>query len=526
MKIKELIVENFRGYKEPISISFDNFTAFIGKNDIGKSSILECLDIFFNDGKGAIKLDKDDINKDALSEGKTDIIIQIIFNELPEELVIDEKYKTTLKDEYLLNSNGELQIKKTFKNGSSSSLKVSIIANHPSYKKCDSLLTKKHDELEKILNKEKIVCDDLRTNSIMRKAIWKHYQNELCLSERELEISTKGDDIKNIWEKIQTILPEYALFQSDRKNTDEDDEIQDPLKIAVKQILTNTDLQNKLSEVANSIKQTLQEVSDLTLEKLKEMNPSIAKSLNPNIDFAKLKWADVFKNVSITGDNDIPLNKRGSGVKRLVLISFFRAEAERNKKNSTGIIYSIEEPETAQHIEHQKLLINSLKSLSQEKNIQVIITTHNANIVKEIDFNNIRVISNDNNKKKVSFVKQNILPTPSLNEINYLVFGDISEAYHNELYGYLQAKSKDDNKNHKSTEKYFDEWLTIHNKKIKKEKKWKKDFDNGNTPNECTIQTYIRNYYHHPENTLNTKYNEKELRESIEQLIEVAMSLK
>ena len=59
---------------------------------------------------------------------------------------------------------------------------------------------------------------------------------------------------------------------------------------------------------------------------------------------------------TITGDNDIPINKRGSGIRRLILINFFRAEAERRirEMNAPSIIYAIEEPETSQHAEHQK----------------------------------------------------------------------------------------------------------------------------------------------------------------------------
>jgi len=93
----------------------------------------------------------------------------------------------------------------------------------------------------------------------------------------------------------------------------------------------------------------LQDVATRTLTKIQEMNPEIANSLNPIIPATdSLKWADVFKNVSITGDEDIPINKRGSGVKRLILLNFFRAEAERRRvqENIPSIIYAIEEPET------------------------------------------------------------------------------------------------------------------------------------------------------------------------------------
>lgn len=356
-----------------------------------------------------------------------------------------------------------MQVKKTFKGGSttSSNIKVSLLANHPTNSECDKLLQKKQADLLKIIEKLGIECEDKRKNALMRKAIWNHFHDDLQLSDTEIDVSSKDGDIKSIWEKLQNSLPFYSLFQAERKNCDGDDEVQDPLKAAVKQILNDGELQRKLHDVAISVQETLQHVSDLTLAKLREMNPEIANSLHPNINFDNLKWSDVFKNVSISGDNDIPINKRGSGVKRLILINFFRAEAERKRSETTssGIIYAIEEPETSQHKEHQRLLMEALHDLSQQNNTQVIITTHSSDIVKCLKFGNIRLICNNViDGKDVKMVAQRILPSPSLNEVNYLAFGDISEEYHNELYGYLQAKAVDENPENEK-EAGFERWL-------------------------------------------------------------------
>lgn len=46
MKLVELIVKNFRGYKEETKLSVGELTALIGKNDAGKSTLLEALEIF------------------------------------------------------------------------------------------------------------------------------------------------------------------------------------------------------------------------------------------------------------------------------------------------------------------------------------------------------------------------------------------------------------------------------------------------------------------------------------------------
>lgn len=49
MELREIKLHNFRCYKD-IHIKFsEGIQMLLGKNDIGKSSIFEALDIFFND---------------------------------------------------------------------------------------------------------------------------------------------------------------------------------------------------------------------------------------------------------------------------------------------------------------------------------------------------------------------------------------------------------------------------------------------------------------------------------------------
>jgi hypothetical protein len=85
------------------------------------------------------------------------------------------------------------------------------------------------------------------------------------------------------------------------------------------------------------------------LGKLSELDSSLASTLQPNFK-AEPKWDSLFK-LSLTGDNEIPINKRGSGVRRLILLSFFQAELERRRavEKIDSVIYAIEEPETSQH---------------------------------------------------------------------------------------------------------------------------------------------------------------------------------
>ncbi len=498
MKIKSVKIKNFRSYKEEVKVDIGDLTAFVGKNDIGKSSILEVFDVFFNENKGVIKIDKDDINKSALAEDDNEIVITVVFEELPTTIIIDSTNETTLQNEHLLNQEGNLEIIKKYPNAGKE--KVFVKAFHPNNLQCRDLLKKTNAELRTIIGNASIECENRTINAVMRTAIWNHYSEALQLEDIEIDV-TKGDT-KSIWDKLQEYLPLYSLFQSDRKNSDGDSEVQDPLQEAVKQILNNTELRELLNRVATEVEIKLREVASSTLEKLNELNPDIANSLNPIIPTSEnLKWLDVFKKVSIAGDEDIPINKRGSGIKRLILLSFFRAEAERRRteRNNPSIVYAIEEPETSQHTEHQKKLMTALLTLSQAANTQILLTTHSAVAVKELDFEHIRLVSQTGTNKTVEEVIPNQLPYPSLNEVNFLAFHEVTEEYHNELYGFIEAEG----------------WLSTY-KAGKPTINYNKILRDGSTRVEQIILTeFVRHQIHHPENSHNTRFTNQQLSDSI-----------
>ena len=503
MKIKRVILENFRGYREKTAIDFNDLTILVGRNDVGKSTVLEALDLFFNDGKGAVKFDKGDLSVGSDAKNCT---VSVVFSELPQEVVLDDSAKTSLSEEYLLNEEGDLEVVKSF-NGSKCS-DTRIRAFHPTKSECCDLLQKKQTDLRKMIKELEIPCEELKANPVMRKAIWEHFEKDLeC---KETDIAVDEADAKKIWEKLQTYLPVYALFRADRENSDGDREVQDPLKIAAEQFFKDETLQKQLSEIAENVRKKLQNVAKRTLEKLNEMDKGVANGLNPTIPSVdKLKWADVFKNISITGEDNIPLNKRGSGVKRLILINFFRAEAERRQQEKhTGVVYAIEEPETSQHFENQRTLAKALKTLSEEPGtqVQVIVTTHGNLMVKEL--NNITgmrlILDKEDGTKAVEPVTSGLLGYPSLNEINYTAFGAITEEYHDELWGYIEEKQlRAEYEKDKETKPY---------KRIKK--------DGTVEEGQKTLSHYIRDQIHHPENTHNPRFTAQQLKDSIEAMRE------
>ncbi len=355
----------------------------VGRNDAGKSSILEALDIYFNDAK----IERDDC---CVHTESAEVRIACVFEDLPASIVIDETHETTLESEYLLRSDGRLEIAKTY-DCSTATVKAAVAsarAVHPSVLEIDDLLSLTLTELKALAKKRSVDLSAINqtAKAPVRKAI-RDAVGDLQLIEKD--VSLKKASAKDALDQIQKYLPVYALFKSDRASTDQDSEAQDPLKTAIKEAIRRreTDLQGVIAEIKNE----LATVAARTVEKIREMNPELADQLHPTV---KSKQWDSLFNVSLTGDDDIPINKRGSGTRRLILLNFFRAKAEEDaNKQGTGVIYAVEEPETSQHPNHQKMLLDAFEQLVEQGQCQIILTTHTPTLARRVDQSCLRLIT-------------------------------------------------------------------------------------------------------------------------------------
>ena len=404
MFLKEIILQNFRGYKNQHRIPIDRLTAFIGKNDAGKSSVFDALAIFFEHALG--KIDASDICIHVGNSGE--LRVGCVFKDFPEKITIDASSETTLSDEYLLNANGDLEIHKVyeFSGGSLKKPKVIAVANHPTTHGVNRLLSKKNAEL-KTIGKEVGIDEsvDKRSNAALRKAIW---EKSADLELKTVELQLDKEDAKAIWEQLSKYLPEYALFRSDRPSTDEDSEVQDPLKVAIKQAIN--EVQAELDAVKDKVKARTLDVANRTITKLADFDDTLALQLNPTFK-ADPKWDGVFK-LSLTGEDEIPINKRGSGVRRLVLFSFFRAEAERLREehNKGNIIFVVEEPETSQHPNNQRKIIEALQSISEADGSQVMLSTHVPGLASLLTVDSVRYVrSNHQNNREVCIATDDVI---------------------------------------------------------------------------------------------------------------------
>lgn len=401
MIISKLYIKNFRGYTEQTIELHKDLNVIIGKNDVGKSTILEALEIFFNND--TLKIDVLDLNKKRGDQTDKDITIQISFKIDPKTSYTIDTIPTKLSSEYLLDSDGYLTIRKVWNASGSTitsrSLKTYLIADYPSVKFDSPLVCKKISELKKELAVFNDSHDTALVNktisSEIRKAIY-NFSNIQSIDLTETIIPIDAEDGRKIYEAIQVDLPLYFLFKADRENKDSDSEVQGPLKVITKSILSG--MQQELDILKAKVVAATEEVGLRTIEKLSEMNPEIASELTPTV--STKAWDSLFS-FTFEDEDGIPINKRGSGVRRLILLNYFRAEAERQRVSKKTVIYALEEPETAQHPDWQKMLYSALVELSEQENTQILLTTHSPSLGALVPTSNIIYIYRESSEIKI-----------------------------------------------------------------------------------------------------------------------------
>jgi len=188
------------------------------------------------------------------------------------------------------------------------------------------------------------------------------------------------------------------------------------------------------------------------------------------------------------------VNSRSDGFRQF--ISFLlTSSAEVSNGELKNSILLIDEPEIHLHPSSQEDLLKELMKISEDN--LVMFATHSNYLIDKDNFSNYYRISKVAEKTKIERFEDDLT---TFSEINYLVFDIPTTDYHNELYGWCEMNKNDDLKKLDNTKQY---------------KKLNKD---GSTkdPETISLTEYIRHQIHHPENEHNSKFTEKELRESIE----------
>jgi len=238
--------------------------------------------------------------------------------------------------------------------------------------------------------------------------------------------------------------------------------------------------------------------------------------------FDELKIDSFFKSASIFIDDgvDIPMSEKGNGMQRSVALALLQVYAEElahdEERGQTKPFYLfIDEPELCLHPKGQTKLLEALLEISKKK--QVFLTTHSPYFLVTPHLSNVGLFIF--RKDGISNIVEDaslepMFPwSPTWGEINFKAYKLPTVELHNELYGRLQDM------NGKFSERDFEQWINAQG--IQFSKHWARVNSDGTVrqPYPVSLQTFIRNHIHHPENRQNTLYTEDELKQSIEEMI-------
>lgn len=382
MRLDSVVIAGFRKYAEPFELDFSPcLTAIVGQNDAGKSTILEALNIYF----GNAKLESGDFSVGS----EEPVSITAVLSDLPEKLILDADRTTNLAAEYLVDADGRLRLRKSWRRRSSTP-EVHAIAIHPRRPgEEDFLVNAKIARLRTLA--ESLQVADRRVSSDLRRAI---LQDLIVQGAPTVEVAVPltSDDGKAVAAALEQYLPQYYLFRADRAGSESDSLAQDPAKAAIRVVLAERE--DELAELSRKVVSQITTLLEGVVEKLRDIDPALADRLSltdPTPD-----WSKAFSSLRFEDDQGVPLSKRGNGTRRLVLLSFFRATVEASGSGvgaRRSVITAIEEPETALHPDLQRELIRTIQELGSSSRRQALITTHSSNLVRDLPAESLRYIT-------------------------------------------------------------------------------------------------------------------------------------
>lgn len=387
-----LFLKHIKAYKGinfiPIGHEY-KFVTYIGENGVGKSSVLESLDSFFNNKTYPI-------NKSALSDG-----INTIGNEpfvAPVFLIDKSKVKTNKKQFEIIS--------KYFWSVNKSDLHPVIQSSTKEFFEIRDTIIKNNKFCSE--NYYLIVCGEQNLNSVTKPYFASFHNDDSFLinfleiksdlinklsgqekKEKITELKEKvkeklqNRDWKNITQSIKNLYS-YVYFPVEievesftKIETSEMQKVYDKkLKNEIENALTSVNFTNQ-GGINNTLDKFISEIENILENEYcydtgQKRNNSVTKSDLVN------KILEVYFQKRIlnkkTSDGLTRVSELSAGEKRQALINLVYAFLKRNSERETMVIIAVDEPENSLHTALCYDQFEKLKEIAQLN--QILITTH------------------------------------------------------------------------------------------------------------------------------------------------------
>lgn len=399
MKIKQIQLKNFRLLDNVVLNIEEDITLIVGKNNTGKTSLFEAINIFTKD--------KQEVSFEDFSQNSYDVFqeCEALYNLYKVEsddarkeiLEIEIKTKTPkvqlyIEFEYNIDKDSLISISEFITDLDEKRKDATVLI---SYEPKDSLklygLFQNREDTEislilwlkkNIKNFYQLKCYAVDKESDFKKEIETTFKNKIekIVSFEDIKASRTLDDTKA--DKNKTLANGFSHYYRERDKNKED----------------VTKLEKTLQDVSKALKTDYEVVLD---DVIKELNKFGATT---SIQIPEIEINSEFNSESVIKNNikyyykhsevSLPESYNGLGYSNLIfmileLTSFIeRFKNSKDEKKSEFLTVMIEEPEAHMHPQMQQVFISQIvKKINEAKtagiNIQLIITSHSSHIIAE-----------------------------------------------------------------------------------------------------------------------------------------------
>lgn len=396
MYITNVHIENYRNFTK-IDVPLSQFSLILGVNDIGKSNLIEAINLVLYNNKtnmSSKNLSNYDFNYKTVQEYRENIKSK--FNDIKNNI---EGWK-----KYIIENSPKIIVELTFNYDETDNYAIELLNG------CLYV-----DEDEKYSYKIKFEYSVKKEKEYLE-FIYNYIFNSSNVSDVDLmNIPTKYFDhsLKSSYNQKDLTYNVFKLLKSniiyanrDSFSSDENLSSTAILSKIISQELSDDEL-NKLEKDYSDFFKKIQGYDSfkgvfkfVEENKIKNVEDFIGKLiLVPN----GKKYQNVLSNISISYDNEM-LFQRGLGTRNLIyiltLFSYF------NKNNNMGEfnLVSIEEPESHLSVNNYKLILDYLNKIFEKKNklMQIIITSHSNQFINKLSLANITIICSSSECKYIN----------------------------------------------------------------------------------------------------------------------------